>query len=91
LNFIRNLRIRFKLLIVYSHVFSLAIVAGNAVIYSFVRNTIEAQVGSELQNNTFAVLSKVKTTANASILNHHFSIQDTVIDIPGDKPDSLFL
>ncbi len=68
--YFRNLRIRFKLLIVYSLVFSLAIVAGNAVIYSFVRKTIETQVESELQNSTFAVLSMVKTTANASILNH---------------------
>jgi two-component system, NtrC family, sensor kinase len=70
LKFFRNLRIRFKLLMVYSMVFSLAIVAGNAVIYSFVRKTIEVQVESELQNTTSAVLSMVKTTARASILNH---------------------
>ena len=41
---------------VYSMVFSLAIVAGNAVIYPFVRKTIEAQVESELQNTTSVVL-----------------------------------
>jgi signal transduction histidine kinase/DNA-binding response OmpR family regulator len=70
LKFFRNLHIRFKLLMVYSIVFSLAIVAGNAVIYSFVRKTIEAQVASELHNTTSAVLSMVKTTARASILNH---------------------
>ena len=70
MNFFRNLRIRFKLLLVYSLVFSLAILAGNALIYSFVRKTIEIQVESELQNSTFAVLSMVKTTARASILNH---------------------
>ncbi len=61
---------------VYSMVFSLAIVAGNAVIYPFVRKTIEAQVESELQNTTSAVLGMVKTTARASILNNFRAIAE---------------
>ncbi len=66
----RNLQIRFKLLLVYSLIFSLVTLAGSTVIYFFTRNTIEMQVQNELKTTTTTILNMVKTTANASILNY---------------------
>lgn len=55
--FIRNLPIRFKLFAVYSAFFALIIIIGSAVIYRFVKQAIEADIGSELTNTTAATVN----------------------------------
>lgn len=65
-----NLKIRYKLLFSYSTIFFLSLMFGNAILYSFVRRTIESNIESELQNTTTTILNMVKTAANVSIKNH---------------------
>ena len=48
----------------------LAILLGGAVIYQQVRNTIEANIESELTNATAAIQNMVRTAAATSIKNH---------------------
>lgn len=68
--FFRNLRIRFKLLGGYTLIFILATLIGGVVIYATVRNTIEANIESELTNTTSTLLNMVKTAAGTSIKNY---------------------
>lgn len=66
----RDMRIRYKLLISYAFVFTLSISLGSALIYLLVRDTIKANIESELNNNTNAILNLVQTSAAVSIKNH---------------------
>ncbi len=66
----RDYPIRYKLLVSYSLVFFLVISLSSFVINSFVRQTVEASIESELQNSTSAILDLVKTAASVSIKNY---------------------
>ncbi len=66
----RNLQIRSKLLVGYTLIFIIAILAGGAVIYFQVKSTIEANIENELKNSTATILNMVKTAAATSIKNH---------------------
>ncbi|MBC2712520.1 MAG: cache domain-containing protein [Desulfosarcina sp.] len=68
--FFKNLRVRYKLLFSYLTVFCVIIALGSMVIYSIVRNTIEANIESELKNSTDAMLNMVRTSVSVSIKNH---------------------
>jgi PAS domain S-box-containing protein len=65
-----DLRIRFKLLIVYSTVFVLSLAVVSLIIHSFVRKTLESNIESELQNTNTTIRNMVKTAADVSIKNH---------------------
>jgi two-component system NtrC family sensor kinase len=65
-----DLRIRYKLLISYSAVFLLSLTLGSVVIFFFVKDSIEANIESELKNTTQTVLNMVRTSAGVSIKNH---------------------
>jgi PAS domain S-box-containing protein len=65
-----DLRIRYKLLVSYATVFILSMSLGSYIIYTFVRQTIEAGIESELANSTNTILNMVRTAANVSIRNH---------------------
>ena len=65
-----DLRIRFKLLIIYSSVFVFSLALVSLIIHSFVRKTLEKNIESELQNTTTTILNMVKTAADVSIKNH---------------------
>jgi len=65
-----DLRIRYKLLISYSAVFILSLTVGSAIIFSFVKEAIEANIESELTNTTQTILNMVRTAADVSIKNH---------------------
>ncbi|MDM8542931.1 cache domain-containing protein [Desulfococcaceae bacterium HSG9] len=67
---LRDLPIRFKILLIYAILFTLAISLESIVIYSFVRSTVEAGIKSELKNSTALMVNMVKTAANLSIRNH---------------------
>jgi len=65
-----HLPIRYKLLLSYSAVIILAVMLGSTVIYSLVRQTIEANIESELSNSTETILNMVRTSVTVSIKNH---------------------
>jgi PAS domain S-box-containing protein len=70
MTFLRNLRIRFKLLGGYTLIFIVATLLGGTVIYYTVRSTIEANIERELTNSTATILNMVRTAAGTSIKNH---------------------
>lgn len=65
-----NQRIQNKLLINYLTLFTVAIFAGSFTVYSFIRNTIETNIESELKNSTTAIFNLVRTSVSVSIKNH---------------------
>jgi PAS domain S-box-containing protein len=77
----KSLRIRYKLLISYALVFTLSISLGSALIYLLVRDTIKANIESELNNNTNAILNLVQTSAAVSIKNHLRAVAEKNRDI----------
>jgi PAS domain S-box-containing protein len=77
----RNLRIQHKLLAGYSAVFILCIILGSLVVYSEVRQTLEANIESELQNTTTTLLNMVRTSAATSIKNHLRAVAEKNRDI----------
>lgn len=76
-----NLKIRYKLLFSYSTIFFLSLMFGNAILYSFVRRTIESNIESELQNTTTTILNMVETAVNVSIKNHLRAVAEKNRDI----------
>lgn len=68
--FLENIQIRYKLLFSYLITFCIILTLGSIVIYSIVRNTIEANIESELKNATDAMLNMVQTSVSVSIQNH---------------------
>jgi len=62
--------VRWKLLLGYSFAFLGTLALGGLGLVSMVRQTIEANIESELQNTTNTLLNMVKTAADASIRNH---------------------
>jgi len=66
----KNLPIRFKLLIYYSILFTVSLSLGSTFIYTIVQRTITANIESELEHTTQAILNMVKTAADVSIKNH---------------------
>ena len=65
-----DLRIRFKLLIIFSSVFFISLAIVSLIIHSFVRSTLENNIESELQNTTTTIRNMVKAAADVSIKNH---------------------
>ena len=66
----RDLPISLKLLGAYATVFIVTLLIGSIFLYSLVRQTIEANIESELNNTTSIILSMVRTAAKTSIKNH---------------------
>lgn len=65
-----TLSIRYKLLYGYGLAFILTIILGNAMLYLFIRNTIETNIELELRNTTESIRNMVETATDASIKNH---------------------
>jgi len=70
LNFVRDLRVRSKLLLSFLVVFILSVPLAGFTIYSLLRDTLETNIESELKNSTAAILSMVRTSVSVSIKNH---------------------
>lgn len=83
-NFYRNLPIRFKLLLVYSSVLVGVVLLAGMFIYSQVRNTIEANIESELSNTTATIQNMVQTSANTSIKNYLRAVAEKNKEITED-------
>jgi len=67
---LHNLRIRYKLLLIYSLVFVLAIALGYSGIYYLVRKAIENNIERELNDSTASILNMVRSSVTVSIKNH---------------------
>jgi len=67
---IKNFKIRYKLLFIYSLTFFAIISLSSLIIYSIVKKNVERNIESELQNSTLAILNNVKTAVAVSIKNH---------------------
>ncbi len=65
-----HLPIRFKLLIIYATLFTVAMTLGSAVIYTFARKAIEENIEDHLTSATAATINMVRTTADAAIKNY---------------------
>lgn len=76
-----NLPIRFKLLLVYSSILMGAAMLTGGIIYLQVRNTIEANIQSELTNTTAIIQYMVQTSANTSIKNYLRAVAEKNKDI----------
>jgi len=83
-NFYRNLPIRYKLLLVYSAILVGATLLTGIFIYSQVRNSIEANIESELGNTTATIQNMVQTSANTSIKNYLRAVAEKNKEIIGD-------
>jgi len=77
----RKLSIRSKLLYGYGLVFILAIVMGHALVYLFIKNTIEADIERELRNTTESILNMVETAIDVSIKNHLRAVAEKNRDV----------
>lgn len=76
-----DLKIRQKLLLGYSVIFILIYVISSTTIYHFVRRVIKANIESELQNSTTALLNQVRNAANVSIKNYLRAVAEKNRDI----------
>ncbi len=76
-----DLKIRHKLLLGYSAIFILSSILASTTIYHFVRRVIEANIESELQNSTTAILNMVRNAANVSIKNYLRAVAEKNRDI----------
>jgi PAS domain S-box-containing protein len=63
-------RIRHKLLFSYSLLYILSLSIGFATFYFVIRDTIESNIESELNNTTTAIYNLVRTSATVSIKNY---------------------
>ncbi len=68
--FIKNFRIRYKLLFIYSFTFVVIMSLSGLVLYSIVKKNVKKNIETELQTSTSAILNTVKTAVSVSIKNH---------------------
>ncbi len=66
---IKNFPIRYKLLIIYSSCFVVIMSLSSLIIYSIVKQDVEANIESELKNSTSAIHNTIKTAVSVSIKN----------------------
>ncbi len=78
---LENLSIRNKLLFMYSVIIFLAIILSSILIYSNMKETIETNIESELQNSTNTILNMVKTSAAVSLKNYLRALAEKNRDI----------
>lgn len=69
-NMFAGTRIRHKLLFSYSLLYILSLSIGFGTFYFVIRDTIESNIESELQNTTTAIYNLVRTSATVSIKNY---------------------
>ncbi|NOX32396.1 MAG: PAS domain S-box protein [Deltaproteobacteria bacterium] len=67
---VKNFRIRYKLLFIYSFTFLFIMSLSSLIIYSIVKQNVEKNIESQLQSSTSAILNNVKTAVSVSIKNH---------------------
>ena len=66
---IKNFPIRYKLLFIYASCFMVIISLSSLIIYSIVKQNVEANIESELKNSTSAIHNTIITAVSVSIKN----------------------
>ncbi len=66
---IKNFPIRYKLLFIYSSCFMVIMSLSSLIIYSIVKQDVEANIERELKSSTSAIYNTVKTAVSVSIKN----------------------
>ncbi len=84
-----DLKIRYKLLLGYSAIFILIGALASTTIYHFVRQAIEANIESELQKSTTAILDMVRMAADVSIKNYLRAVAEKNRDIAEDYYEKI--
>ncbi len=74
-------RIRHKLLFYYALLYTLSLTVGFATVYVIVRNTIERNIESELQNTTTGIYNLVQNSATLSIKNYLRGVAEKNVEI----------
>ncbi|MBS4096700.1 MAG: cache domain-containing protein [Sulfuricella sp.] len=69
-DYLVTLSLRKQLVLGFALTFLVSVVLGNLIIYTVVHNTIEASIEKELTNTTDNIANMVKSSADASIVNH---------------------
>ncbi len=80
-DYFRNLKIRSKFIVGFTLFFTLALPISGAFVYTLFRNTVMSQSERELEDNTAAMFSMVKTAADASIKNHLRAVAEKNLEI----------
>ncbi|MBW2655593.1 MAG: cache domain-containing protein [Deltaproteobacteria bacterium] len=78
---VKNFKIRYKLLVIYSFTFFVIMSLSSLIIYSIVKQNVEKNIENELQNSTAAILNNVKTAVSVSIKNHLRTIAEKNYEI----------
>jgi len=81
MNIFRNLSIKYKLLIGYLGTVVVFLTLGIGVVYPVMRQAIEANIESELNNTTKAILSMVKTATDVSIKNYLRAVAEKNLEV----------
>lgn len=74
-------RIRHKLLFYYTLLYALSLFVGFATIYVILRDSLEKNIASELQNTTKTIYNLVQTSANVSIKNYLRAVAEKNVEI----------
>lgn len=74
-------RIRHKLLIYYTLLYALSLSIGFATVYVIIRDSLQNNIESELQNTTTAVYNLVQTSATVSIKNYLRGVAEKNVEI----------
>ncbi|EKD37107.1 MAG: Diguanylate cyclase/phosphodiesterase with PAS/PAC sensor(S), partial [uncultured bacterium] len=74
-------RIRHKLLFYYTLLFALSLTVGFATIYVIIRDSLQKNIESELQNTTTSVYNLVQTSATVSIKNYLRGVAEKNVEI----------
>lgn len=69
-NLFARAQIRHKLLLLYSLLYALSLIIGFSTFYFIIRDSVESNIESELNNTTTAIYNLVRTSASVSIKNY---------------------
>lgn len=75
--FFYNFKIRSKLALVFTAIFIVSITAGSAVLYMFIRKTMESAIDRELHNANASIRDIVQTAIHVSARNHLRALAET--------------
>ena len=74
-------RIRHKLLFYYTLLYTLSLLVAFATIYVVIRDSLQKNIESELQNTTTAIYNLVQTSATVSIKNYLRGVAEKNVEI----------
>jgi PAS domain S-box-containing protein len=76
MNYFKNLKIKYKLMLLYSTIFIFSFSIFNIITYSNYKAELETSIGTHLELSTSSMVDMVKTAADTSIKNHLRTLAD---------------